>query len=118
MTGVLARLRAHTHARPVALSNTTLGILMATINQSIVIIALPDISAGVTSIRSCPRTRVDAAGGAPVRHGIHEAFYFAAGCCVVAAIASLMRGGKYFYAEPAGEDLAPAAVEAEPVRAG
>jgi MFS family permease len=48
----LDRLRAHTHARPdhykwVALSNTTLGILMATINQSIVIIALPDIFRGI-----------------------------------------------------------------------
>jgi MFS family permease len=48
----IARLRAHTHARPerykwVALSNTTLGILMATINQSIVIIALPAIFRGI-----------------------------------------------------------------------
>ena len=24
-------------------------------------------------------------------------FYFAAGCCVVAAVASWMRGGKYYY---------------------
>jgi MFS family permease len=50
--GALARLREHTHSRPerykwVALSNTTLGILMATINQSIVIIALPDIFRGI-----------------------------------------------------------------------
>jgi len=49
---LLARLRAHTHARPerykwIALSNTTLGILMATINQSIVIIALPAIFRGI-----------------------------------------------------------------------
>ncbi|MGH2928813.1 MAG: MFS transporter, partial [Solirubrobacteraceae bacterium] len=48
----IARLRAHTHASPerykwVALSNTTLGILMATINGSIVIIALPDIFRGI-----------------------------------------------------------------------
>ena len=28
----------------IALSNTTLGMLMATINQSIVLIALPDLS--------------------------------------------------------------------------
>lgn len=50
--GAVTRLRAHTHARPehykwVALSNTTLGILMATINQSIVIIALPAIFRGI-----------------------------------------------------------------------
>jgi hypothetical protein len=36
----------------------------------------------------------------PFAIGIHEAFYFAAGCCVVAAIASWLRGGKYYYAEP------------------
>jgi MFS family permease len=51
-TSPIARLRAHTHARPerykwVALSNTTVGILMATINQSIVIIALPAIFRGI-----------------------------------------------------------------------
>lgn len=50
--GAVARLRAHTHANPdhykwVALSNTTLGILMAVINQSIVIIALPAIFRGI-----------------------------------------------------------------------
>ncbi len=49
----IERLRAHTHASPdrykwVALSNTTLGILMATINGSIVIIALPDIFRGIS----------------------------------------------------------------------
>src|SRR5579884_2703685 len=31
----------------VALSNTTLGMLMATINQSIILIALPDIFRGI-----------------------------------------------------------------------
>ena len=33
--------------RWVALSNTTLGLLMATINSSIVLIALPDIFRGI-----------------------------------------------------------------------
>ncbi len=47
-----ARLRLHLHANPehykwVALSNTTLGILMATVNSSIVIIALPAIFRGI-----------------------------------------------------------------------
>jgi hypothetical protein len=31
----------------IALSNTTLGMLMATINQSIVLIALPDVFHGI-----------------------------------------------------------------------
>jgi MFS family permease len=35
------------HYKWVALSNTTLGVLMATINQSIVLIALPDIFRGI-----------------------------------------------------------------------
>jgi hypothetical protein len=37
----------HPHYRWVALSNTTLGILMATINSSIVIISLPAIFRGI-----------------------------------------------------------------------
>jgi MFS family permease len=36
----------------------------------------------------------------PFATGIHEAFYFAAGCCLVAAVASWMRGGKYYFSEP------------------
>ncbi len=35
----------------------------------------------------------------PFATGIHEAFYFAAGCCVVAAIASWLRGGKYYHGD-------------------
>src|ERR1700721_1611501 len=35
------------HYKWIALSNTTLGMLMATINQSIVLIALPDIFRGI-----------------------------------------------------------------------
>jgi MFS family permease len=37
----------HPHYRWVALSNTTLGVLMATVNSSIVIISLPDIFRGI-----------------------------------------------------------------------
>jgi len=33
----------------------------------------------------------------PFATGIHTVFYFAAGCCLVAAIASWLRGGKYYY---------------------
>jgi MFS family permease len=46
----LARFRVerdHPHYKWVALSNTTLGMLMATINASIVIISLPDIFRGI-----------------------------------------------------------------------
>ena len=39
--------RDHPHYRWVALSNTTLGMLMATINASIVIISLPAIFRGI-----------------------------------------------------------------------
>ena len=35
------------HYKWIALSNTTLGVLMATVNQSIVLIALPDIFRGI-----------------------------------------------------------------------
>ncbi len=48
----------------------------------------------------------------PFSTGIHDAFYFAAACCAVAAIASWLRGGKYYYTEerPA---LEPEEIEAE-----
>ncbi|HET6742285.1 MAG TPA: MFS transporter, partial [Kribbella sp.] len=39
--------RDHPHYKWVALSNTTLGVLMATVNSSIVIISLPDIFRGI-----------------------------------------------------------------------
>jgi hypothetical protein len=48
----------------------------------------------------------------PFASGIHEAFYFAAACCVVAAIASWLRGAKYIHstepAVPATDSSAPA----------
>jgi len=47
----------------------------------------------------------------PFASGIHEAFYFAAGCCVVAAMASWLRGGKYYH----GELAEPQPVEERPV---
>ena len=42
-----ARLGRGVHYKWVALSNTTLGMLMATINSSIMLIALPDIFRGI-----------------------------------------------------------------------
>src|SRR5271166_312879 len=51
LTGVPARGRSGAQVGPhykwIALSNTTLGVLMVTINQSIVLIALPDIFRGI-----------------------------------------------------------------------
>jgi MFS family permease len=37
----------------------------------------------------------------PFATGIHTVFYFAAACCVVAAIASWLRGGKYYHSDAA-----------------
>src|SRR5438309_8963963 len=45
--GVPAKAGLGPHYKWIALSNTTLGVLMATINQSIVLIALPDIFRGI-----------------------------------------------------------------------
>jgi MFS family permease len=39
---------------------------------------------------------------APFSTGLHEAFLFAIVACLIAAAASLLRGGKYAHAEPAG----------------
>jgi hypothetical protein len=47
----------------------------------------------------------------PFATGIHEAFYFAAACCAIAAVASWLRGGKYYHAEP------EPALEAEEIEA-
>ncbi|HET6871253.1 MAG TPA: MFS transporter [Solirubrobacteraceae bacterium] len=44
---------------------------------------------------------------APFASGIHTVFYFAAGCCVVAAVASWMRGGKYYHVEEPAEPAEP-----------
>ncbi len=41
----------------------------------------------------------------PFATGIHEVFYFAAGCCLVAAIASWMRGAKYVHVAEAPDQL-------------
>ena len=54
---------------------------------------------------------------APFRIGLHEAFAFAIIACLVAAGASLMRGGRYHYvaqppAQPVGEDQADGAARA------
>ena len=40
----------------IALSNTTLGVLLATLDASITLIAMPDIFRGISSTRSCPAT--------------------------------------------------------------
>jgi hypothetical protein len=49
----------------------------------------------------------------PFAGGIHSAFYFAAGCCVLSAIASWLRGGKYVHVDVPvpveGAELADAA---------
>jgi MFS family permease len=52
---------------------------------------------------------------APFSRGLTEAFAFAAGVCVLGAVASLLRGGKYHHQESAL--VASEATEVEPVRA-
>ena len=46
----------------IALSNTTLGVLMATINQSIILIALPEIFLGIQLDPLQPGTRATCSG--------------------------------------------------------
>ena len=46
----------------VALTNTTLGMLMATINASILLIALPDIFRGIHIDPLAPATRATCSG--------------------------------------------------------
>jgi MFS family permease len=45
---------------------------------------------------------------APFSTGLHEAFAFAIGACLVAAAASLLRGGRYEHAAPSPQGQAPA----------
>jgi MFS family permease len=47
VTGMPAGAAVGPHYKWIALSNTTLGVLMATVNQSIVLISLPDIFRGI-----------------------------------------------------------------------
>jgi MFS family permease len=59
----------------------------------------------------------------PFSSGLREAFGFAAGACVVAAVASFLRGGKYVHEEaplqaaPAGTLAAPRPLTTSPARA-
>jgi MFS family permease len=41
----------------------------------------------------------------PFATGIHTVFYFAAGCCLVAAVASWLRGGKYYHVDQPTEPV-------------
>ena len=57
---------------------------------------------------------------APFGHGLQKAFDFAAAVCLLGAVASLLRGGKYHHAEP-GDEMGPvepaqeAVAETEPL---
>jgi thiosulfate reductase cytochrome b subunit len=58
---------------------------------------------------------------APFRDGLHEAFAFAIVACLLAAVASLMRGGHYHHAEEpsmAAEDPAQTGREEVRIRVG
>ena len=99
----------------VVLSNTTLGVLMATIDMSIMLIALPagpvsgllsdrfgsrpfatgGMIAAATSFFLLEQLSIDFASG------LHTAFDFAIVACLAAAGMSWLRGGKYHYREEA-----------------
>jgi MFS family permease len=56
----------------------------------------------------------------PFGHGLQKAFDFAAAVCIVGAVASLLRGGKFHYTEPDGspspvEPAEEAVAETEPI---
>ncbi len=50
----------------------------------------------------------------PFHSGLHEAFIFAIAACLIAAAASLMRGGRYEHADAKRAPAAPAALAGEP----
>jgi len=111
----------------VALSNTTLGALLASINASIMLIALPDVFRGIGVNPLQPGNPVRTLLGPLPGHlhpaqaafltsrgffptlispafaqGLSAAFGFAAVACLTAALASLLRGGRYVYSKSAG----------------
>ena len=117
----------------IALSNTTLGMLMATVNSSIMLIALPDIFRGigvnplqpgnttlllwllmgylvVTAVLVVSFGRLgDMFGRVRMFNlgfaifALDIAFDFAIVACLVAAVASLLRGRRYVHEEHGGQ---------------
>jgi MFS family permease len=55
---------------------------------------------------------------APFRSGLHEAFAFAILACLIAAGASLMRGGRYLHTTPSDVHTTPSDVHTAPSAAG
>ena len=104
----------------VALSNTTLGALLASINASIMLIALPHVFRGIEvnpvrtllgpvpgHLHPAQAAFLTSRGFFPTlispafAQGLSAAFGFAAVACLIAAMASLPRGGRYVYGESA-----------------
>ena len=107
------------HYKWIALSNTTLGVLMATINASILLIALPDIFRGigvnplqpgntslllwlimgylvVTAVLVVSFGRLGDMFGRVKMFNLGFAL-FALSACLIAALASLLRGKRYVH---------------------
>jgi hypothetical protein len=125
------------HYKWIALSNTTLGVLMATINASILLIALPVsvMFAALLGYNPVQTLLGPAIAKLPASHaayltgrsffpalispafstGLSIAFDFAIAACLIAAFASLLRGKRYVHEEH-GADAA-AAQAADPVMA-
>jgi len=98
----------------VALSNTTLGALLASINTSIMLIALPDVFRGIGIDPIKPGngslllwlimgylvvTAVLVVSFRRLGDMVGSASTTWAGACLIAALTSLLRGGRYVYGE-------------------
>ena len=75
------------------------------------------VAVGRTTTRCSPAARFfPHLISAPFRTGLHEAFLFAIVACLIAAAASLMRGGTYHHVEQPSGDTAADAVKAIPAK--
>jgi hypothetical protein len=104
----------------VALSNATLAVLLATLDGSItiqhllgsdVLSTLPAHDQAVLTGHSFFPTLISG----PFEDGLHAAFLFAIVACLIAAAASLMRGGRVVEDEPAPVEPAPRSAQPTPV---
>ncbi|MGO8729575.1 MAG: hypothetical protein ACLPN6_18430 [Streptosporangiaceae bacterium] len=109
--------------RWVALANTTAAVFMSALDGSIVIIALPAIVRGIhldplapwqhrppavddhglPPGPGCARGDRRPPGSAPFHHGLVVVFAVAAALAGLAALASLLRGGRSVHPAPAGQ---------------
>lgn len=90
-----------TDAFPTDQRGMALGINMVAADRGIVHRARARRRAGATATYLTGHTFFPSLVSQPFASGIHAAFYFAAGCCALAAVASWLRGGRYVHGEVA-----------------